>query len=147
MAGIREFLEKDLPAINAIEQASHPDPWSIPMLRESCIGEGYLGLVSEEEPEAVIGFCCARMLVGEMEIVNLAVAPAWRRKGKALGMIRYLIDYCLGRHLHRVLLEVRESNSAALLLYKRAGFLEDGIRKEYYSNKENAVLMSLKLCQ
>jgi ribosomal-protein-alanine N-acetyltransferase len=145
MGIIRQFQEGDLPAIFAIEQASHPDPWSMQVLRESCIGEGYVGFVSIEDTGIIIGFCCARMLVQELEIVNLAVAPAWRRKGTALGLIRYLIEYCHAKPANRILLEVRENNTAALSLYNKAGFIEDGIRRKYYANNENAVLMSLQL--
>jgi [ribosomal protein S18]-alanine N-acetyltransferase len=147
MESIREFLEQDLPALNAIEQASHPDPWSIQMLHESCVGEGYIGLVSIEEPDTVAGFCCARMVAGEIEIVNLAVVPSRRRTGIASGLIRYLIAYCRNKQVHRILLEVRDTNNAALSLYKKAGFAEDGIRREYYSNKDNAILMSLQLLE
>jgi [ribosomal protein S18]-alanine N-acetyltransferase len=145
MGSIREFQERDLPALYAIEQASHPDPWSAQMLHESCVGEGYIGLVSIEEPDTVIGFCCARMVAGEIEIVNLAVSPSWRRKGIASGLIRYLITDSRNKQVGRILLEVREKNSAALSLYKQAGFVADGIRREYYSNKDNAILMSLQL--
>jgi [ribosomal protein S18]-alanine N-acetyltransferase len=90
----------------------------------------------------VSGFIEAQIIADEIHLYDVAVAPKFRKQGIAEALIKKLeeLPYKV------VLLEVRESNLAALQLYKKCGFLMDGIRKNYYAAPvENAVLMSRKI--
>ena len=100
-------------------------------------------LVSISE-ERVTGFLAARALgTGEAEILNVAVAPASRRRGVARG----LLQQYLSRFSGEVFLEVRESNAAALEFYKSMGFQEVSRRKEYYKSPlEAAIVMKFHSC-
>lgn len=74
----------------------------------------------------------------EAEILNLAVAPEFRRRGLGLALIRSV-------KRPAVFLEVRESNAAARALYRNAGFAETGIRFGYYSHpEESAIVMRMQ---
>jgi ribosomal-protein-alanine N-acetyltransferase len=85
-----------------------------------------------------------RVLTGdEREILNLAVAPDFRRRGVA----RALLDGALDGFHGSVFLEVRESNGIAQEFYKSLGFKEVSKRKEYYdSPPETAIVMKFHSC-
>jgi ribosomal-protein-alanine N-acetyltransferase len=91
-----------------------------------------------------VGFLVTRTLVaGEREILNLAVAPDFRRKGVA----RALLDRALEAFCGEVFLEVRESNGVAKKFYKSLGFKELSKRKGYYDNPpETAIVMKFHSC-
>jgi [ribosomal protein S18]-alanine N-acetyltransferase len=101
----------------------------------------YILLVSLQSDE-VSGFIEAQIIADEIHLYDVAVAPEFRRQGIAESLIGKLEEFLSSA----ILLEVRESNLAALQLYKKCGFVADGIRKNYYSAPvENAVLMSRKI--
>jgi ribosomal-protein-alanine N-acetyltransferase len=91
-----------------------------------------------------VGFLLAWLLGGDLEILTVAVAPAQRRVGVGAALVEAATAEARSQRCERVLLEVRASNTAALALYRSAGFAEDGLRRGYYSDpSEDAVLMSL----
>jgi len=93
-----------------------------------------------EFDDAVAGFLISRTVAGEMEILNLAVAPAFRRQGIARALLENALDGFEGA----VFLEVRQSNVAAQTLYASFGFCLAGLRRNYYdSPKEDAVVMRM----
>jgi ribosomal-protein-alanine N-acetyltransferase len=93
---------------------------------------------------AVVGFLVTRRVAeGESEILNLAVAPEFRRGGVA----RRLVEDLLNRHPGEVFLEVRESNREARGFYSAMGFEVSGRRPGYYSDPEEAaVVMNFRSC-
>ncbi len=92
----------------------------------------------------VAGFLVARHVApDESELLNLAVAPEFRRKGFARALVQQLLN-ARGASLY---LEVRESNHPARNLYKSMGFKEVNIRPEYYQNPpEAAIVMKFHSC-
>ena len=81
-------------------------------------------------------------VLDEGYISNVAVSPAFRRRGIASALIRALLDRARERNLSFVTLEVRESNAAAIALYEGFGFRPVGRRKNYYdAPKEDAWIM------
>lgn len=96
------------------------------------------------EGEAVAGFVVARRVAErESEILNLAVAPEYRRRGIGRQLLRTL----LASHPGSVFLEVRASNAAACAFYQSAGFEPVGRRPGYYDSPlEDAVVMKLRSC-
>jgi ribosomal-protein-alanine N-acetyltransferase len=127
---VRTGTESDSPAIARI-QAGSPEAaqWELggyPVLIATVDGRtaGFLGWRATASDEA--------------EILNLAVDPAFRRRGVALALVA-----AVPRPI--VFLEVRESNGAARALYGKAGFTESGVRFGYYSSpQESAIVMRLK---
>jgi ribosomal-protein-alanine N-acetyltransferase len=96
------------------------------------------------DDDRVTGFLVARRVAeGESEILNLAVDPAWRRRG--IG--RRLTDEIRLQHLGDVFLEVRESNAKARSFYKSMGFQEVIVRPGYYDDPlESAIVMKFHSC-
>lgn len=101
-----------------------------------------LHLISETD-EGLNGYIFCWQVEDELHIANLAVAPAWRHHGIAQALVTAAIDKA--ESLAFVYLEVRESNIAARKLYEKLGFGSMGIRKKYYADNEDAVLMALTL--
>lgn len=102
-----------------------------------------LALVAEWEANpAVVGFLVARHLAPEWELENIVVAHEARGKGIGTRLIQELLARAQQSNSHTVfLLEVRESNAAAISLYEKLGFQQTGRRKSYYSNPiEDALL-------
>jgi [ribosomal protein S18]-alanine N-acetyltransferase len=85
------------------------------------------------------GFCCWRQSApDEAEILNLAVDPAWRRRGVGSALLTAVADRAKGV----IFLEVAEPNAAAIALYRKHGWVETGLRPGYYNHGTvNAVVM------
>ena len=93
--------------------------------------EHHLCLVIEDHAE-VVGFVVARMLEGEWEIENIAVAGAARRRGLGTRLMGELMQRARAAGAEQIFLEVRESNHAARSLYEKWAFEAAGRRKNYY---------------
>lgn len=140
---IRSATSNDLPALIEIERASFSYPqWDAgDFLRYVCI-------VAEIDAQ-IAGFLVSRETfpgsaeaLPEREILNLAVAPAYRRMGIATLLLRRELQHSADHFL-----EVRESNVAARALYGKLGFVEVGSRKQYYGfPTERAIVMQMKKC-
>ena len=88
------------------------------------------------------GYAGMHHIVGECYITNVAVLPAYRKKGIARKLLQQLLDEARQQGIYSIYLEVRDSNAAAITLYKHAGFKEVGKRKNYYEHpQEDARLM------
>jgi len=92
----------------------------------------------------IAGFLVWRQVsAGEAELLNLAVAPAFRRRGIARELLKPLLNFRDGE----IFLEVRESNLGARMCYKSMGFQEVSVRQKYYdSPTESAIVMKFHSC-
>lgn len=89
-----------------------------------------------------IGYGGMWIIIDEGHITNIAVHPDYRRLGVASLILKKLINICEEEKCGAMTLEVRKSNINAQKLYKKYGFIEEGIRKKYYAdNKEDAIIM------
>ena len=122
-------------------------PWSIESIKAELTNPLAKYIIAlDEENNAVVGFVGAWIIVGEASITNIAVTSNYRNKGIANYLIKSLIKTCLDLNCYLINLEVRSSNIKAQNLYKKNGFLVDGLRKGYYEdNKEDAILMTKNL--
>lgn len=143
---MRPMLEADLARIHRIELASYEYPWTPGNFADS-LQAGYSMWVHEADGE-VIGYYAMMVAAGEAHILNLTIAPCWRKQG--LG--RDLLEHCLARACdHRaesVFLEVRTSNAAAIGLYRSNGFSDLAVRRAYYpsrTGREDALIMTRAL--
>jgi ribosomal-protein-alanine N-acetyltransferase len=138
MPVIRPGDAEDLAAIAAIQAAS-PEAAHWPPADYLA----HLLLVAVGDT-SVIGFVAARQVADrEFEILNVAVAPAFRRRGVARGLLCSLFHQCQGAFY----LEVRESNLAAHMCYKSLGFQTVTYRPAYYENpSEPAIVMKFHSC-
>jgi ribosomal-protein-alanine N-acetyltransferase len=142
---IERLRYQDLPQVIAIERRAFPAPWSLAMfvLELSKPAGVCLGAWRDlgRGPE-LVGYCvCSRYDV-VWHIMNIAVDPTHQRSGVATALIEELLHRRLPDPEERFTLEVRLSNTPALRLYERYGFLSAGIRRRYYQdNGEDAYIM------
>ena len=138
---IRRMEEKDIPGILRIEEICFSRPWSEKSIRESFSSGLYYFYVAASGDEP-IGYAGAYLTGDELNIANIAVFPLWRKRGIASALLEELIRLAAGRHLYGITLEVRQSNEAALALYRKYGFEQSGRRKNYYDNPtEDALIL------
>lgn len=92
--------------------------------------------------DRVAGYVGSQTVLDESDMMNIAVDPQYRRQGIAQALVEELVK-CLARKGSRCLtLEVRASNAGAIALYGKLGFVQVGLRKNYYRNpRENAMIL------
>ena len=140
---LRKLETRDLAAIDAIERASYPTPWSRSMFagelaKPSSIS---LGAFAGDTGE-LLGYLIISRYVDAWHVMNIAVAPEWRRRGVATLLLERLFEVTAGDGHRGYTLEVRVSNTSAIRLYERLGFKSRGVRRGYYTdNREDAVIM------
>ena len=124
---IREMEIEDLEQIMPMEKECFSVPWTENGFFTFLIRQDTLFLVAEEEGE----------------IANVCVRPSARRRRVGARLLEALLDRMKAKGVTTIHLEVRESNTAAIALYEKYGFIRDGLRRGYYEEpKEDALLMS-----
>ncbi len=141
---VRWLLRHDLPEVLAIERASFEFPW----LKEDfirCLRQrNCLGMVAEHE-DRVVGFMIYELSKTRIDLLNFAVAPAWRRRGVGTQMIAKLLGKLSPQRRARVTLEVRETNLPAQLFFRSAGFRAVSVLREHYEDRpEDAYRMEYR---
>ena len=145
MSAVTPRREEHLPGVAALEGLCFSRPWSEDALREELHNPAAHFLVMEEAG-AVIGYIGLHAPADEGFIANVAVHPAHRRKGVAARLLAAAREWAEERHLFRLTLEVRVSNTAAIALYEGAGYVKDGVRPRFYERPaEDAAIYSLYL--
>jgi len=94
-----------------------------------------------ERNSEVLGVLQWRDLGEEVEILDLAVPTDRRRRGFGLGLLRGFVAFAGDRGVRQIFLEVRESNAAAIGLYRKGGFSPTGRRPNYYQLPQEAALL------
>jgi ribosomal-protein-alanine N-acetyltransferase len=141
MIEIIRMSREHLSAVAEIEQISFSDPWSVESL-ELMLGEQAMGLVALEDGR-VLGYVGMMCVLDEGQIINVATHPDARRRGVGRALMSAIEQSAKERGIVFLSLEVRESNTAARSLYSSLGWVECGIRKNFYSKPtENACIMT-----
>lgn len=131
--------------IAEIEKLCFPDPWSETSVASELDNPLSLWLVAEKDG-TVIGYIGSQSAAGESDIMNLAVLPEGRRFGVATALISALETALLKAGNTALMLEVRDSNAAAIALYEKMGFICVGVRPNYYFHpREDARIMRKEL--
>ncbi len=142
---IRPMTIDDCEQVAAIEAASFSMPWSLRAFTETVQKENFRYYVAEEMGE-ILGYCGFLYVLDEAEIPNVCVKESVRKQGVGRKMLTVLTEEAKRLGMTVLYLEVRESNQAARRLYESLGFVENGIRKNFYEQPvEHAVLMSKAL--
>ncbi len=138
---------EDLPEVVSIEKLCFPQPWSQSVFVHELSNPVSCNLVARRTGPTprVIGYVCWWLIADELHILNLAVHPQARGLGIGRRLLRRAIREARSRGAQFAWLEVRRGNVAAYCLYRRAGFTEVGLRRNYYGRGEDAVVMQLKL--
>lgn len=139
---IRKLEMEDLKWVLEIENSSFKDPWTKGMFEEE-IKNGDFYVV--KEGEKIIGYGGFTKAMDEVSLVNLAISQDYRRKGIATKLLEHLIKMAKEKNIEKMFLEVRRKNIPAISFYHKNGFTERGIRRGYYEDREDAIIMGRKL--
>jgi [ribosomal protein S18]-alanine N-acetyltransferase len=137
----------DVPAVLALEQAVYPFPWTRGNFIDS-LAAGHVTELLRDGEGALAAYSVSLPGADEMHLLNLTVAPAWRRRGLARLLLDALVARCRAERRGRLWLEVRLSNARAQAVYARYGFVAVGERRGYYPaarGREDAVVMRLDI--
>ena len=124
-----------------LEAVCFRDPWSERSVASELTNPLSLWLVALDG-ERVAGYVGSQSVMGESDMMNVAVHPDYRRQGVAEKLCLALVEALKERGNHCLTLEVRASNEPAKKLYEKLGFTQIGLRKNYYRNpREDACIL------
>lgn len=133
------------PMLYGVEKRCFSKPWTQAMFLGDLESENtiYLGAFKEG---VMIGYAGAWLVAGDADITNVAVIPEERCQGVAQKLLSELFSKLLENAGETVRLEVRRSNEKAKSLYKKLGFSEIAVRKNYYADPcEDALIYEKNL--
>ena len=135
---LRQARASDVPALAALEASCFTHPWTETQVAEEVAVDPPGGVLVLEGPRrsdgtgGVCGYCAFRLVLDEVHVMNLAVAPSLRRRGLARRLLGVALRRAARAGARRALLELRVGNSGALALYESLGFRRLSLRREYY---------------
>jgi len=142
---VRPIEQRDIDSILAIQSAS-PEVSQWTMWDYNRVAQGEMaGWVAASDAD-ILGFLVARRIANDIEILNFAVQPDFRRSGVGGALLQKALAWGSELNAERALLEVRASNYAALQFYERRGFVVTGRRPRYYTAPiEDALLLAAEI--
>ena len=133
--------EEHVSSIAELEIRCFSAPWVDASIRSELENPLSHWLVAVED-QKVVGYIGSQTVLGEADIMNVAVAPEFRRKGIAKALLLTLQDDLCAKDVHSLTLEVRASNVPAITLYEALGYTQVGRRPNYYHKpKEDALIL------
>lgn len=139
---IRLALEDDLSILNQMISCDDVD-WSAKTLQD-CFSDGYFVWVVADKARAV-AFVVVKNNYYAWEILQIVVDQHFKRNGFATQLLKHVIRVGRKQSIEKIELEVRISNNPAIFLYQKIGFIQVGVRKKYYTDGEDAILMDFML--
>lgn len=141
MQQIKTMEPAQVDEVCRIGRQNFTHPWSRQDYLEHLEDEDKIYLVAESEGN-IAGSCVFWCSFETADLCNVAVDLKYRRQGIAEALLQEAFEQCRGKGAEQVLLEVRESNAAAIALYEKLGFAVISQRRNYYRDpQEDALIM------
>ena len=135
------MTQTQVPLVADLEKVCFSDPWSEKSVGEELQNPLSLWLIAMDG-EKLAGYVGSQTVMGETDMMNVAVDPAYRRQGVGEKLILSLVEALKEKESHSLTLEVRASNAPAIALYEKLQFLPVGRRPNYYRNpREDALIL------
>ncbi|MFD1205856.1 MULTISPECIES: ribosomal protein S18-alanine N-acetyltransferase [Sporosarcina] len=142
----RKMTVEDIPAVVEIEKEAFPTPWTEEIFEHEMTSNDYAHYIVAVDGDTVVGHCGMWVVLDECHITNVAVRKSLRGYGIGEALMRKAIELCEANDVKLMTLEVRVSNDPAKNLYRKLGFQDGGIRKNYYTDDhEDALVMWVEL--
>jgi ribosomal-protein-alanine N-acetyltransferase len=139
---VRPMVMTDVDGVMAVEHDSFLTPWSRSAFEEELAQNRLARYIVAVENDEIVGYAGTWLVINEAHVTNVAVSGQRRREGIGRLLMQKLMELARDNDMESMTLEVRVSNAAARHLYKQLGFVEAGIRKNYYSEtKEDALIL------
>ena len=145
MIRIQTAQKRDIEHIARIEQ-SFPSPWSRELIeKEFSILTGLRLVACQDIENNIVGWCCARIIPPEAELLKITVCQSLHRQGTGSSLINKLWSQLMTANCTSLFLEVREKNHRAISFYTKHGFHQAALRKNYYTSPtDNGIIMIKK---
>lgn len=134
----------DLNLISESLSDNFDDFWTYNIFKSELENPNSTYIVAKEDNE-IVGFAGIWKAYDDIHITNIVTRKDKRNLGIGSKLLENLILLARKTNLDSITLEVNENNSSAISLYEKFGFSKIGIRKKYYNNKDNAIIMTLNL--
>lgn len=142
---VRRFDPADAEALAGLESICFSSPLSAIDLISSA-AQPFAAYFTALAGDEITGYIGMTFAADEADIGDLAVFPHYRRCGVASALLDTAEDFCKNSKVRTIYLEVRRSNGAAIALYEKKGFINCGVRRNYYNAPtEDAILYSKEL--
>jgi [ribosomal protein S18]-alanine N-acetyltransferase len=142
----RNMTEEDLDQVLEVEVNSFATPWSREAFFNELTKNQFARYLVVEVDQKVVGYCGVWIIVDEAHITNIALLPEYRGLKLGEALLSRIIDLVRNMGALKVTLEVRVSNARAQALYRKFGFEDGALRKQYYTdNMEDALVMWVNL--
>ena len=141
----------EIPSVLSIEERNSDYPWSQGQFTSSIENNDNLCYCLSLN-DKTIGYLIAMLAPDSADILNIGIDPDFKRQGHGRALFKHLIEELRKRHIGEILLEVRAENKPAIQFYKKQGFKEISVRKNYYlknsknqSHREDGIIMGIKI--
>ena len=141
----------EIPSVLSIEEQNSDYPWSQLQFTTSIENSNNICYCLSLNGKT-IGYLIAMLTLDSADILNIGIDPNFKRQGHGTALLNHLIKELKKRDIGEILLEVRVGNKSAIQFYKRQGFEEISVRKNYYmensknqSQREDGIIMSIKI--
>jgi ribosomal-protein-alanine N-acetyltransferase len=140
---IEPMRRRHLRRVLEIEQQVYPRPWT----HRTFVSEldqarsGLRHYIVSFVGDVLAGYAGLMFVDDDAHVTNIAVDPAWHGRGVGTEMMLELFDVALAHGSTAMTLEVRHSNAPAQGLYRKFGFAPAGVRRKYYENRDDAIVM------
>lgn len=138
---IRRIEQKDINSILLLEKLLYKDPWGEQNFESELSHNDYAYMYVLEHNDVILGYAGFWLSYEYATITKVSINPAVQKKGLGYYLFNDIINKAIELGATSFSLEVRESNLVAQRLYEKSGFQKKGIRKGYYSDGENAIVM------
>ena len=139
---ISEVNLQDLENIKGCLLTDFDNFWSYNILKQELENGKSKYFVAKQENE-IVGFAGILLIIDQVNIMNIVVKKDKRNFGIGSSLLEEIIRYSKIHNATSITLEVNEKNIPAIKLYKKYGFKQVGLRRKYYNNEDNAILMDL----
>ena len=141
MIRLEQMTDAHVAQIAELEKLCFSDPWSEKSVASELNNRLSLWLVALDG-DTVAGYVGSQSVLDQADMMNIAVHPDYRRQGIGRDLVLALSDALKEKGIRGLMLEVRASNAPAIALYEQLGFVQIGLRPNYYRNpKENALIL------
>ncbi len=143
---IRELKFEDILTVSEMDKSCFKESWSYGAFVDCFERDNCEMLVAEEDGE-ILGYGCLTLAAESADLENIAVAEEYRRGGIGSAILEKLESDAAARGVKEIWLEVRVSNSPAMAMYLKFGYIGKYARSRYYSDGEDALVMAKNLLQ
>ena len=141
----------EIPSLLTIEEQNSDYPWSQLQFTSSIENSNNLCYCLNLKGKT-IGYLIAMLSFDTADILNIGIDPSFKRQGHGTALLNQLIEELRKRNICKILLEVRAGNKSAIQFYKKQGFEEISVRKNYYTknsknqlHREDGIIMRIKI--